>query len=151
MFRCECVCVYERRSVCVFMRERNKTFIPKLYVRLLWLFSRSASLFRQNREHGVDVGLRARMQSIFRYIHRHTHTHTHIHKHTHTHTHTRTYTHTQCKHTYTHVYAHSHNAHTHTCVSTHKHKYVLEDANSNAHTQCRYPYGVATVSRIDKF
>jgi len=25
------------------------TFIPKLYLRLLWLFSRSASLFRQNR------------------------------------------------------------------------------------------------------
>ena len=26
-----------------------RTFIPQLYLRLLWLFSRSASLFRQNR------------------------------------------------------------------------------------------------------
>ena len=51
---CVCVCVCMNENVCVypsFVERGLKTekFIPKLYLRLLWFFRRTAALFRQIR------------------------------------------------------------------------------------------------------
>jgi len=73
-----------------------------------------------------------------------THTHTHIHTHTHTYTHIHTHAHTHVE-LYTHTHTHTH-IHTHTYIHIHTHTFwvvvFVHDGEE--------PYGVATVSRIDK-